>query len=223
MNFDASRRKEPILVAVVEIDGASPLMGILHLLGEVEPEKVRIGMRVQAVWKQDGERTGAITDIRYFRPAGGRRLGLPITERIDDVTEVRQWVDSIPLHYEYTAGVAGEKFLRGLIVGKILAGYCPKLQQSRSAGEDVLRRLLFEDLKVRRRGSCWSREGHDAEGKANWRERRFAFVQFPGVKGGIIHRLIGNARAGSKVVARFRPKRERTGAISDVVGFERAG
>jgi hypothetical protein len=73
VNFDASRRKDPILVAVVEIEGASPMMGILHLLGEVEPDDVEIGMRVQAVWKDSGERTGAITDIRYFRPAGGDR------------------------------------------------------------------------------------------------------------------------------------------------------
>jgi uncharacterized OB-fold protein len=73
VNFDASRRKEPILVAVVEIEGASPLMGILHLLGEVAPEKVKIGMRVQAVWKPAKERTGAITDISYFKPLGGKR------------------------------------------------------------------------------------------------------------------------------------------------------
>jgi uncharacterized OB-fold protein len=72
VNSDASRRKEPILVSVIEIAGASPLMGILHLLGEVRPEKVRIAMPVEAVWRSDGERTGAITDIRYFRPMARR-------------------------------------------------------------------------------------------------------------------------------------------------------
>ena len=75
VNSDASRREEPILVAVIEIDGASPLMGVLHLLGEVEPERVEIGMRVEAVWRPDGERTGAITDIRYFRPLAGGEGG----------------------------------------------------------------------------------------------------------------------------------------------------
>jgi uncharacterized OB-fold protein len=68
VNNDASRRKKPILVAVVDIDGASPGMGILHLLGEVDPDKVEIGMKVEAVWKPKSERTGAITDIKYFRP-----------------------------------------------------------------------------------------------------------------------------------------------------------
>lgn len=68
VNNDASRRKKPILVSVVDIDGASPGMGILHLLGEVEPRKVEVGMKVEAVWKPKPQRTGAITDIKYFRP-----------------------------------------------------------------------------------------------------------------------------------------------------------
>lgn len=68
VNNDASRRKKPILVSVVEIDGASPGMGILHLLGEVEPRKVDVGMKVEAVWKPRSQREGAITDIKYFRP-----------------------------------------------------------------------------------------------------------------------------------------------------------
>lgn len=71
VNWDASRIKKgekPHLPAVIEIDGASPGMGILHLLGEVEPEDIKIGMKVRAVWKKPEEREGAITDILYFKP-----------------------------------------------------------------------------------------------------------------------------------------------------------
>jgi uncharacterized OB-fold protein len=68
VNFDASRRERPIVVAVVQIDGASPMMGLLHRMGEVAPGDVRVGMKVEAVWKGDGEREGAITDILHFRP-----------------------------------------------------------------------------------------------------------------------------------------------------------
>ncbi len=68
VNNDASRREKPIVVSVIEIDGASPEMGILHILGEVEPSKVEIGMKVEAVWLSKAERKGAITDIAYFRP-----------------------------------------------------------------------------------------------------------------------------------------------------------
>lgn len=73
VNWDASRRETPEVPAVIEIDGASPGMGILHVLGELEGDlqaildRVRIGMRVRAVWKPPQERQGAITDIRYFR------------------------------------------------------------------------------------------------------------------------------------------------------------
>jgi uncharacterized OB-fold protein len=68
VTWNMIRTKEPQIPVVVEIDGASPGMGILHLLDEVDPQAVRIGMRVQAVWKPAEERTGAITDIAYFKP-----------------------------------------------------------------------------------------------------------------------------------------------------------
>jgi uncharacterized OB-fold protein len=54
--------------AVIEIDGASKGVGILHLIDEVAPAKIFIGMRVKAVWRPESERVGAITDIRHFRP-----------------------------------------------------------------------------------------------------------------------------------------------------------
>ena len=74
VNWDASRRSTPEVPAVVEIDGASPGMAILHLIGEVGEtldeitSRLKLGTPVQAVWKPADEREGAITDIRYFRP-----------------------------------------------------------------------------------------------------------------------------------------------------------
>ncbi len=67
IRWDAMRISEPILVAVIEIDGASQ-GGLLHLLGEVKAENVRVGMKVKAAWKPPAERAGSILDIRYFRP-----------------------------------------------------------------------------------------------------------------------------------------------------------
>lgn len=68
VTWDVQRIKEPLIPAVIEIEGASPKHGILHLVNEVDPQKVKIGMRVQAVWKPASQRQGAITDIRYFKP-----------------------------------------------------------------------------------------------------------------------------------------------------------
>ena len=76
VNWDASRRRTPEVPALVEIDGASPGMAILHLIGEVGDSleqitsRLKLGTPVQAVWKPAEAREGAITDIRYFRPIG---------------------------------------------------------------------------------------------------------------------------------------------------------
>ena len=67
IRWDASRAKEPQIPAVIWIDGASNA-GFLHLLDEVEPDDVKIGMKVQAVWKPAEERVGSITDIEHFKP-----------------------------------------------------------------------------------------------------------------------------------------------------------
>ncbi len=68
VTWDVKRIKEPEIPAVIEIDGASPLHGIMHMLGEVDPKEVYVGMRVQAVWKPPRERVGSINDIRFFKP-----------------------------------------------------------------------------------------------------------------------------------------------------------
>ncbi len=66
VRWDMQTLDEPELPAVIAIDGSNG--GFLHMLGEVEPDGVTIGMKVEAVWKPAGERTGSILDIAYFRP-----------------------------------------------------------------------------------------------------------------------------------------------------------
>ncbi len=64
-NADGSVRDEPQVVAFIRIEDG----GIVHRLGEVEPEQVGIGMPVEAVFKPEAERQGSILDIKYFKPA----------------------------------------------------------------------------------------------------------------------------------------------------------
>jgi len=68
---DAKPLDEPVIVAVIAVDGASKNMAFMHVLGEVEPEQVHIGMRVKAVWKDEEEREGSVTDIKYWKPLEG--------------------------------------------------------------------------------------------------------------------------------------------------------
>ena len=58
----------PYVAASVALDGVA--VSIFALIQECKPEDARMGMRVEAVWKPDGERVGSHEDILYFRPTG---------------------------------------------------------------------------------------------------------------------------------------------------------
>ncbi len=73
VSWDVRRLKTPEIPAVIEIDGASPGMGILHLIRKVKPKEMHVGMHVAAVWKRPARRTGSITDIDFWQPAPSRR------------------------------------------------------------------------------------------------------------------------------------------------------
>ena len=68
VTWDMQVLTDPEIPAVIDIDGTSPPVGIMHKLDEVDPKAVRIGMQVQAVWKPPEEREGSILDIKYFKP-----------------------------------------------------------------------------------------------------------------------------------------------------------
>jgi len=68
VTWDMRYLTEPEISAVIDIDGTKPLVGIMHMLGEVDPKQVHIGMKVQAVWKPPEEREGSILDIIHFQP-----------------------------------------------------------------------------------------------------------------------------------------------------------
>jgi uncharacterized OB-fold protein len=68
VTWDVRRLKQPQIPAVIEIDGASPGMGILHLVKKVPPKQVRVGMAVRAVWRKPSQRRGSVTDISHWEP-----------------------------------------------------------------------------------------------------------------------------------------------------------
>lgn len=58
--------KPPYVIANLILDGAN--LSFLHLLSECNNEDVRIGMRVEAVWKPESEWIHAMENIQYFKP-----------------------------------------------------------------------------------------------------------------------------------------------------------
>jgi uncharacterized OB-fold protein len=66
IDLDGTPLATPRVLAFVEIGETDG--GLVHYLGEVDPDAVFIGMNVEAIFKPPQERTGSITDILHFRP-----------------------------------------------------------------------------------------------------------------------------------------------------------
>ena len=67
LNMDESPKKEPVIVALIDMDETDSRM--VNYLTGVKPEDVKVGMPVKAVLKKKKERKGHIEDIVGFRPA----------------------------------------------------------------------------------------------------------------------------------------------------------
>lgn len=66
--FTGVQRPVPYGYAIVQLDGCDN--GLPHFLDEIDVHKLRIGLRVEAVFKPQDERGGAMTDILHFRVIG---------------------------------------------------------------------------------------------------------------------------------------------------------
>ena len=66
--FLGQRITPPYVSAYVLLDGAD--IAFLHLILDVPAEEVRMGMRVEAVWKPREEWSTTIENISHFRPTG---------------------------------------------------------------------------------------------------------------------------------------------------------
>jgi uncharacterized protein len=139
------------------------------------------------------------------------------------------WKDEIPLRYEYTAGVAGEAFLRGLKEGRILASgchtcgevrlppraYCLECYGRTHVDVEIYHLGRIAAISTPRRGGGGVRRAAPSA--------TFGFVTFEGVRGGLLHMILrGDGRApriGDAVRPRFLPPDERKGSILDLQGF----
>jgi len=66
IDVNGTKLKKPIIWAMIKIDKVHG--GMVHRLSEVDPSDVRIGMHVEAVFKDKEERKGSMLDIKYFKP-----------------------------------------------------------------------------------------------------------------------------------------------------------
>lgn len=62
-------REVPYTVATIQLDGAP--VAFEHFLEETDPEKIKVGMRVEALLKPKEQRKGDLRDILYFKTLKG--------------------------------------------------------------------------------------------------------------------------------------------------------
>ncbi|HEX2575933.1 MAG TPA: Zn-ribbon domain-containing OB-fold protein [Aquihabitans sp.] len=68
VQFYGSVMEIPYVSALILLDGAD--LSIMHLIQEVPADQVRIGMRVEAVWRDDADIEPTLESITWFRPNG---------------------------------------------------------------------------------------------------------------------------------------------------------
>ncbi len=156
---------------------------------------------------------------------------MPILEKIVRPEDAKHWPDSIPLEYHYTAGVAGEEFLRELKEnGRLLTSKCPKCKNS-YVPTRMYCPSCFVETKDRNPisgpGTVYSFTvvHEDRKGKKMTRPAVVGLVKFEGVKGGIVHLLDvdpSKASIGMKVKPALKDADEREGSLNDILAFRPA-
>ncbi|HUT55294.1 MAG TPA: Zn-ribbon domain-containing OB-fold protein [bacterium] len=63
-------REVPYTTTSIVLDNGDATL--MHFLDETDPKKIKVGSRVEPVFRPDGERSGSVLDILYFRVIPGQ-------------------------------------------------------------------------------------------------------------------------------------------------------
>lgn len=130
----------PFAWALVRLDGAGT--ALLHVVDVASPADMVTGMRVRARFRPAEQRVGHVRDIEAFEPepgggepAGGTAAGSAAGEpaarvpgpgnHTADGGAPRMLATPIHIEYQFTAGQAQSRWLKGLAGGRFLGQRCP--------------------------------------------------------------------------------------------------
>lgn len=142
--------------------------------------------------------------------------------------EVATVEGNFPVQFRYTAGIAGERFLREIKEnGRLVASRCEKCNLNYLPPRIYCERCMSKldaYVSVENLGTveAFTVCHQDAEGKSLSEPTEIALVRFQGAYGAIVHRCRQPLSAGDKVRLVFKEKSMRTGSILDIEGFEKA-
>ena len=151
---------------------------------------------------------------------------------LDPITSVRElgtWQGEIPLYQVYSAGLAGERFLREIMEkGRILGSRCQPCAYTYVPARSYCERCfapLDEWVEVGPQGTLRARTvAHlDARGRRLDPPAVIGLIQLDGADGLLVHYLRGvrpgEAKEGLRLRAVFKPRARRLGSILDIQGF----
>jgi uncharacterized OB-fold protein len=219
----------PEIPAVIKFPSTSG--GFLHKLGEIDPSDVRIGMKVEPVWRPEAERTGSILDISHFKPAG-REYDVHFQEP-PTYGAPRKVEGDLPVQHRYTAGVANKAFFealrdRGVFLGSRCDSceityvparmFCERCFAELSAGVEAGPGGVLESITIGYVG---------LDGASLDEPITLGLVRLDGADTVLMHFLTGVGdeeppEIGRRVKAVLAPLPDRTGSILDIRGFRPA-
>jgi uncharacterized OB-fold protein len=155
---------------------------------------------------------------------------MSLIERITKAGDAGAWYGDMPIENRYTAGIAGERFLRALKdKGVIMGANCPKCQLTYVPPRLFCERCfspLEEWVEVGKQGTVetYTVLHVDLDSNPLDEPKIVALVNIDGTYGGLIHFLgqveLDELYIGLPVEAVFKPKREREGSILDIRYFK---
>jgi uncharacterized OB-fold protein len=160
---------------------------------------------------------------------------MPILDRLDHLHRVRAIEGDLPFHSVYTVGIAGERFFRALKdEAKIMGTRCDQCEVTYVPG-----RMYCEQCFAHLDDEAWFDAGTRGtvhtfttmhiglDGLPLESPRILAFIEIGEMGGGLVHDLgevdPGEVFIGMPVEAAFKPLKDRTGSITDIVHFRPAG
>jgi len=153
---------------------------------------------------------------------------MSLIERITKVGQVKAWHDNIPIESLYTAGLAGERFLRALKEGEIMGVKCPECELTYLPPRifcPYCFSSLEEWVEVGNQGTVetFTVLNIDPDGSPLEEPKIIALINIDGTHGGLIHFLaeveLDQLYIGLPVEAVFKPQKKREGSILDIEYF----
>ena len=151
-------------------------------------------------------------------------------ERIDDPRKIKHWMGHMEADYQYTHGIAGEKFFKELKENaRIMGTKCKKCGcvyvPPRLFCERCFEKLDdWLEVSTKVKVHTYTIAHIDTDGSRLKDPMVWAMVKIDGVHGGLVHKLGDinpkNVDIGMPVEAVFRAKRKRTGSMLDIEYFK---